>query len=77
MEWVLQFETEVTLDELNRVLAEHNPGIFILRASKLTGTVKVRGEDRLSRRDIKRAFRPLKVKRIYDEFPLGRLKAAE
>lgn len=73
MERFLEFDQEVTLAELNTVLAQRDSGIMILRLSKLTGTVKVRVPDGLSHRDIKRAFLPHKVKKIYEEFPIQKV----
>ncbi|NIR49836.1 hypothetical protein GWO43_15040 [candidate division KSB1 bacterium] len=70
MDRFLEFENEVNMEDLKTALAENNPGILLLRLSKLTGTVKVRAEDTLSNREIKRAFSPYRVKRIYNNFPL-------
>lgn len=70
MEKFLEFEEGVTLDDLKRALAQHNPGIMILRLSKLTGTVKIKANDNLSKKDLKEAFQPYKIKKIYDDFPI-------
>ena len=70
MERFIEFEKEVNMEDLNTALSEHNPGIMILRLSKLTGTVKVRTEEKLTNRDIKRAFLPHKVRKIHEDFPI-------
>ncbi len=70
MEKFIEFEEGVTLEDLNRALAQHNPGIMILRLSKLTGTVKIKANDDLSKKDLKEAFQPYKIKKIYDDFPI-------
>jgi hypothetical protein len=70
MEKFIEFEEGVTLDDLNRALTKHNPGIMILRLSKLTGTVKIKANDNLSKKDLKEAFQPYKIKKIYDDFPI-------
>lgn len=74
MERFIEFEEEVTMDELQKVLQQHNPGVFILRFSKLTGAFKIKHPEDLSKRDLKRAFAPYKVKKIYDDFPLKGFK---
>ncbi len=71
MDRFIEFEQEVNIDELQRILSQNNPGIMILRHSKLTGTVKVRTNGNLNKRDIKRAFLPYKVKKIHDDFPIN------
>jgi hypothetical protein len=70
MEKFLEFEEGVTLEDLKQALVRHNPGIMILRLSKLTGTVKIKANDDLSKRDLKEAFQPYKIKKIYDDFPI-------
>jgi|GEM_PF-2997664 len=70
MERFIEFEEVVSANDLQQVLADGNPGIMILRFSKLTGTVKVRIDRRLSKNALKRAFHPHRIKRIYNQFPL-------
>ncbi len=70
MDQFIEFESEVTLEALQDSLSRHNPGIELLRVSRLTGTVKIRTEKKLSKRELKRAFRPHKIKKVYDDFPL-------
>lgn len=69
MDRFIEFEQEVNLEDLQERLNQHNPGIMILRYSKLTGTVKVRVDEDLSKKDIKRAFEPFKVKQIHSYLP--------
>jgi hypothetical protein len=70
MERFIEFEDDVTIEQLQKALSQHDFGIMILRRSKLTGTVKVRTPEKVSKRDIKKAFRPYKIKKIYDDFPV-------
>lgn len=70
MEKFLEFDEGVTLENLKEALARHNPGIMILRLSKLTGAVKIKANDDLSKKDLKEAFQPFKIKKIYDDFPI-------
>jgi hypothetical protein len=70
MEKFLEFEEGVSLEDLKQALARHNPGIMILRLSKLTGTVKIKANDDLSKKNLKDAFQPYKIKKIYDDFPI-------
>lgn len=66
----LEFEDPVTVQQLQEALAQDNPGIMILRYSKLTGTVKIRADKRLSKKQIRRAFSPYKIRKIYNDLPL-------
>ncbi|MFQ5651895.1 MAG: hypothetical protein ACE5IY_18315 [bacterium] len=75
MDRFIEFENEVTMEELNQALAVNNPGLMLLRFSKLTGTVKVRALGKLSKREIRRAFLPHRVKKIHDDFPLQKYAA--
>lgn len=70
MERFVEFEQDVSMDELQHALTQHNPGVMILRRSKLTGAVKIRIEKNLTKKEIKRAFMPYKVKKIYSDFRL-------
>ncbi|MFQ5603988.1 MAG: hypothetical protein ACE5HS_12035 [bacterium] len=70
MDRFVEFEEEVAIADLKNVLEKHNPGIMILRFSKLTGALKIRTNGNLNKREIKRAFLPYKVRKIYDDFPL-------
>ena len=74
MDQFIEFDQDVSMEQLRQALAQHNPGIMILRYSKLTGTVKVRSQDDLSKRDLKRAFKPFKIKKIYSDFPMKSAK---
>jgi hypothetical protein len=69
MDRFIEFDQDVSLEDLQLCLDRHNPGIMLLRYSKLTGTVKVRVEANLSKKDIKRAFDPFKVKQIHTYLP--------
>lgn len=70
MERFIEFEDDVNVEQLEQALSQHNFGIMILRRSKLTGTIKVRTPKNISKRDLKRAFHPYKIKKIYDDFPV-------
>lgn len=70
MDRFIRFANEINMDDLQESLEKHNPGIMILRHSKITGTVKVRISDHLKNRAIKRAFSPHKIKQIYNDFPV-------
>ena len=72
MERFIEFQDAVTFDELAEAVAVNNSGILILRFSKLTGTVKIRTSGEVSKRELKRAFLPHKVKKIHQDFPLRR-----
>jgi hypothetical protein len=72
MEKFIEFDPTVNLEDLKQALANHNPGIMILRLSKLTGTVKIKIDDALTKKDLKEAFQPFKIKKIYDDFPVKR-----
>ena len=74
MDRFIEFEKTVSFEDLKRALSVKNPGILILRHSKLTGAFKVRSESNLNNRDLKRAFQPYKIKRIYADFPLKTTK---
>ncbi len=72
MEKFIEFDPTVNLEDLKQALAHHNPGIMILRLSKLTGAVKIKADDTLTKKDLKEAFQPFKIKKIYDDFPVKR-----
>ncbi len=72
MDRFIEFAEAVSMEELKEVIDANDPGVLILRFSKLTGTVKVRFHDSVSKREIKKAFLPYKVKKIYTDFPLGK-----
>ncbi|MFQ5640750.1 MAG: hypothetical protein ACE5IR_22445 [bacterium] len=75
MERFIKFEKEINMEHLKSALSQHNPGIMLLRHSKLTGTVKVRAKDDLTKREIKQAFQPYKVRKIYDDFPVKMVRS--
>ncbi|MFQ5823549.1 MAG: hypothetical protein ACE5JB_05795 [bacterium] len=70
MDRFIEFKQEVNIEQLEKALSKNNPGIIILRRSKLTGMIKVRTPVNISKRDIKRAFHPYNIKKIYDDFPV-------
>ncbi len=72
MERFIEFEQAVTMDDLRQALAGSTSGILILRFSKLTGTVKIRTANKVSKRVLKRAFLPHRIRKVYDHFPIDR-----
>lgn len=73
MERFIEFEQPVTVDELQQAIDVNNSNILILRYSKLTGTVKVRAMNKVSHREIRRAFQPHKVRKIHVQFPVDNI----
>ncbi len=69
MERFIEFEDVVSAHDLEQVLSRSNPGIMILRFSKLTGTVKIKIDGRMSKHGLRRAFSPLKIRKVYNHFP--------
>ncbi len=67
MERFIKFKEKVSLKDLTKILT--NPSIILLRESQTTETIQIQLLQELTDRDIKRAFTPLQVDRIYHEFP--------
>lgn len=67
MEKFLKFKKEVTLEELIRWQSDKR--IIILRKSQATDTIQIKAPDGMSSREIKHAFGPLQVLKVYNEFP--------
>ena len=67
MEKFIQFNEAVTIKELTDHLKDER--ILILRASILTGTIQIKIANDLSERDLKKAFHPYTILKIYREFP--------
>lgn len=67
MERFLKFKEDVTLEELVRLQSDSR--IIILRRSQTTDTIQIKAPDGMSSREIKRAFGPLQVAKVYTEFP--------
>ncbi len=67
MEKFLKFKKDVTLEELVRWQSDDR--IIILRKSQATDTIQIKAPDGMSSREIKRAFGPLQVLKVYHEFP--------
>lgn len=68
MDKFVKFRDSVEVDELARTVRDDR--VFVLRKSRLTGTVKVRVVDHVSNRELKKAFEPYVVEKVYDELPV-------
>ncbi len=73
MERFIEFDDGVSVEQLKEAVAANGADILILRFSKLTGALKIRVPDKLSKREIRRAFAPHKVRKIYTDFPLQKM----
>ena len=67
MERFLKFKEDVSLKVLSESLSDER--IIILRESKTTDTVQIQLLEKMSPKQIKNAFKPYTVTRIYNEFP--------
>ncbi|MBN2012452.1 hypothetical protein JW960_24195 [candidate division KSB1 bacterium] len=67
MEKFIKLKEDVSL----RTVAEQmtDDRIIILRESKTTGTIQIQLISKMSSRQIRDAFRPYTVEKIYDDFP--------
>lgn len=73
MDRYIEFEKQASIEELRTALEAHNPGILILHFSKLTGTLKIRFTQNISKRKLRRAFMPHRIKKIYTDFPMDKM----
>lgn len=67
MEKFIKFKSDVNLKDLSANLKDER--IIVLRKSQTTDTVQVQVLKKLSTKEIKNAFDPYQVEKIYDEFP--------
>ena len=67
MERFLKFKEDVSLSSLSENVNDNR--IIILRESKTTGTVQVQILEKMTAKQIKEAFRPYTVTKVYNEFP--------
>ena len=67
MERFLKFKDNVSLETLSEKLTDER--IIILRESKITGTIQVQILEKMTTKEIKEAFRPYTITKIYNEFP--------
>ena len=67
MEKFLKFKDDVSLQSLAGKLTDNR--IIVLRESKITGTIQIRLLSKVSAKQIKEAFQPFVIEKIYDEFP--------
>ena len=67
MERFLKFKEDVSLKEISEKLSDDR--IIVLRESKTTGTIQIQILEKLSTKEIKNAFRPYIVTKVYNEFP--------
>lgn len=67
MEKFIKFKEEVNLKDLSENLKDER--IIVLRKSQTTDTVQVQVLQKLSTKEIKHAFDPYQVEKIYNEFP--------
>ena len=72
MEKFIKFKENVNIKELEKLLSDER--ILLLRESKLTGTIQIKILSDISSKQIKKAFNPYKIKRIYNEFPYSNKK---
>lgn len=71
MDKFIKFRDSVNLDELSRTVRDDR--VFVLRESKLTGTIKVRVVEHVTNRQLKKALEPFEVEKVYDELPVETL----
>jgi hypothetical protein len=67
MEKFLKFKENVSLKALGENLTDDR--IIILRESKTTGTIQIKTLKKMSAKQIKMAFKPFAITKIYNEFP--------
>ena len=67
MEKFIKFKENVNIKMLSKDVSDDR--IIILRESKTTGTIQVKILGKMSTHQIKKAFKPYKIIKIYDEFP--------
>ncbi len=71
MDKFVKLRDSVDIDDLVRTVKDDR--VFVLRRSRLTGTVKVRVVEHVSNRELKKAFAPYVVEKVYDELPVEEL----
>jgi len=69
----IEFEQEVSLEELRQTVNDTDAKILSLCISKLTGTIKVRFDQSLSKKEIKRLFVPYKIRKIHADYPIDKI----
>ncbi|OQX95585.1 hypothetical protein B6I21_04690 [candidate division KSB1 bacterium 4572_119] len=68
MEKFIKFKNKIELSELHKVLRDQR--IILLRESQTTETIQVKIIGNLADKEIKQAFTPYHIQKIYNEFPL-------
>ena len=67
MEKFIKLKENISISSLGKDVSDNR--MIILRESKITGTIQIKIFEKMSTKQIKNAFYPHKVKKIYDEFP--------
>ncbi len=67
MQKFLKFKKDVDLQELKQVLSDQR--IILLRESQTTETIQIKLLGRLNEKEIRKAFHPFQIEKIYSEFP--------
>ncbi|MDW7680945.1 MAG: hypothetical protein SCK70_10295 [bacterium] len=67
MEKFIKFKENVNLKQLTQTLSDSR--IILLRESQTTNTIQIQLLDHLTEREIKQAFSPLEIAKIFNEFP--------
>ena len=67
MERFLKFKEDVNLKALTEKFRDER--IIILRESKTTETIQVQILNKMTNKEIRQAFKPLTVTKVYKEFP--------
>jgi len=67
MERFIKFKEDVSLKLLSEALSDTR--IIILRESKTTGTIQVKLLEKMTSKEIKTAFKPYAISKIFHEFP--------
>lgn len=67
MERFLKFKEDVTSKTVSENLSDDR--IIVLRKSLTTGTIQIQVLQKMSDKEIKNAFEPLIVTKVYNEFP--------
>ncbi len=67
MEKFIKFQETVGIKDLQKSLSD--PRIILLRESQTTNTIQIQVLNDISNREIKTAFLPHHIQKIFDEFP--------
>lgn len=67
MEKFLKFKGDVSLRSVSENLKDER--IIVLRKSQTTGTIQIQILENMTNKQIKHAFSPLVISKIYNEFP--------